>query len=311
MKKTVISIVGPTAVGKTSLSIKVAEQFNGEIISGDSMQVYKGMDIGTAKIQSKEMQGIPHHMIDIKEPDEKFSVVDFKQHVEDHIESITARGKLPIIVGGSGFYIQATLYDYHFSEQKRDEVLTKRLEKEMKEKGVNHLHNRLQAVDPEQASKIHPNNYRRVIRALEVYETTGKTMSEREKNQSKESPYDLITIGLEMDRTYLYKQIDARVDEMIQAGLVEEVRSLYDQGLQNSQAMQAIGYKEWLDYIEGKQSLERSTELLKRNSRRYAKRQYTWFKNKMSVDWYSLNPSKPNEVFQVILKDLAGILQKR
>ena len=310
MKKTVVVIVGPTAVGKTKLSIDMAKKFNGEIISGDSMQVYRGMNIGTAKITEEEMMGIPHHMIDIKEPDEEFSVADFKTLVQKHIDEISNKGKLPIIVGGSGLYIQGSLYNYHFSDRKRSQEITKKLEKELEEKGNDYLYNRLKEIDPNQAKKIHPNNYRRVIRALEVYELTGKTMTAYHQAQNNTPLYQIIYIGLEMDRELLYNQINRRVDLMLEEGLEEEVYALYKQGFKNCQSMKAIGYKEFISYFENKQPLERSIELLKRNSRRYAKRQMTWFKNKMNVNWYIMNPKQPATSFKNILEDLAGLLEK-
>ncbi|MFD1447199.1 tRNA (adenosine(37)-N6)-dimethylallyltransferase MiaA [Oceanobacillus profundus] len=310
MKKNVVAIMGPTAVGKTKLSIELAKRFNGEIISGDSMQVYKGLDIGTAKIKQAEMQGIPHHMLDIREPDEDFSAADFKELVQQYIAEITARGKLPIIVGGSGLYIQAALYDYNFSDRKRDPLLTKEMEEIVELEGIMPLYQRLEQIDPEQAKKIHPNNHRRVIRALEIYETTGMTMSEYEKNQVMESPYNPILLGLEMPRALLYERINDRVDQMIEKGLKTEVKKVYDKGYASCQSMKAIGYKEWISYFKGEQSLEGTVELLKRNSRRYAKRQYTWFKNKMDVTWYSVTPSTIDEDFTLIFEELAGILKK-
>jgi tRNA dimethylallyltransferase len=310
MKKTVISIMGPTAVGKTNLSIEIAKRFNGEIISGDSMQVYKEMDIGTAKIKKSEMENIPHHMIDIKEPDEEFSVADFKQNVQYYIEEVSKRNKLPILVGGSGLYIQAALYDYNFSNQKRDEVLTQKLEKRIEKEGPIPIYHELKEIDPIQAEKIHPNNYRRVIRALEIYETTGKTMTEYQKEQTFESPYNLILIGLEMDRTELYQRINHRVDKMIEEGLIQEVKLLVDKGYENCQSMNAIGYKELVPYVRGGSSLDEAIETLKRNSRRYAKRQYTWFKNKMNINWYDMSRFN-KEKFPIILDDIAGILQKK
>ena len=215
MKKTVVAIIGPTAVGKTKLSIRMAKRFDGEIISGDSMQIYKGMDIGTAKIKEEETEGIPHHMIDIKEPDEEFSVADFQVTVRSYIDEISRKGHLPIIVGGSGLYIQAALYNYQFSNEKRDETLTKRLEELIQVKGIMPLYDYLKKIDPEEAKKIHPNNHRRVIRAIEIYETTGKTKSEYQKDQKLESPYNVNLIGLEMDREELYERINKRVDQIL------------------------------------------------------------------------------------------------
>jgi len=310
MKKNVVVIVGPTAVGKTKLSIELAKRFNGEIINGDSMQVYKGLDIGTAKITPEEMQGVPHYLLDIKQPDEGYSAADFKRAAKHYIEDIHSRGKLPIIVGGSGLYIQAALYDYQFSEQKRSAEVTARLEKELEVNGIEPLYERLKEVDPEQAEKIHPNNHRRVIRAIEIFETTGVAMGEHLKKEKPESPYHPIFIGLEMDRKLLYERINERVDEMVSKGLLREVAGLYEKGLQESQSMKAIGYKEFYSFFTGDQSLEETIDLLKRNSRRYAKRQYTWFKNKMDIRWYEVEPDTIDEKFAIIFTDLAGILKK-
>lgn len=311
MKKTVVAIIGPTAVGKTKLSIELAKRFHGEIISGDSMQIYKGMDIGTAKISKEEMQGIPHHLIDTKDPHENYSAADFKIDVQHLIEEITERGQLPIIVGGSGLYIQAALYDYNFPKIGRDEELTKQLEKQVKIDGIDQIYQRLQEVDPEQAKKIHPNNHRRVIRALEIYETTGWTKSDWERKQKWEPFYDSILIGLEMEREKLYAEINKRVDQMLESGLLQEVRQLYNKGLKNTQAMKAIGYKEFIPYLEGSLELSECIDILKQNSRRYAKRQYTWFRNKMDIDWYSVSPKSKKEKFNLILDKLAGILEKK
>lgn len=311
MKKTVVAIVGPTAVGKTGLSIEAAKRFNGEVISGDSMQVYRGMDIGTAKVSPQEMQGIPHHLIDIIEPHEEYSAKDFQTQAQQLIEQITERGRLPVIAGGSGLYIQAALFDYHFPDIRRNDELTEQLTKQAREKGIDEIYSRLQKVDPEQAKKIHPNNHRRVIRALEIYETTGRTKTEWEKEQKREPSYNTIFIGLEMEREKLYAEINNRVDEMIHKGLLDEVTRLYKEGLKNTQAMKAIGYKEFIPYLEEKDTLESCIEALKQNSRRYAKRQYTWFKNKMDIKWYPVSPETKKDSFQMILDDLEGILQKK
>lgn len=309
MKQKVIAIVGPTAVGKTKLSIEIAKAYNGEIISGDSMQVYRGMDIGTAKIKKEEMQGIPHHMIDIKNPDEDFSVADFQQLVQKYIDEITSRNRLPIIVGGSGLYIQSVLNNYNFSSEKRDDTLTNKLEAEMETYGIDVLYKRLQKIDPLQANKIHPNNYRRVIRALEVYEKTGLTLSESQAQQQGVNRYNSMLIGLEMERPLLYERINQRIDNMIEEGLLLEVEQLIQNGYENYQSMKAIGYKELIPYFNGEVTIEEAVEILKRNSRRYAKRQYTWFKNKMDVDWYKITPLTINEKFNEILLDLAGFLK--
>lgn len=308
MKNTVIAIIGPTAVGKTKLSIDMAKQFNGEIISGDSMQVYRGMDIGTAKVTKAEQQNIPHYMIDIKAPNEPFTTADFQRKVRRHIDTISNKDKLPIIVGGSGLYVQSALYEYNFSIGKRDEKTTKNLEQFRDENGIMPLYEKLQKIDPEQAKNIHPNNHRRIIRAIEVYETTGKTLTQLQQDQTTTSLYNSILIGLDMDRELLYSRINDRVDQMIEIGLIEEVRHLYEQGFENTQAMRGIGYKELIPYIKNKSSLDECIELLKRNSRRFAKRQYTWFKNKMDVQWYTITPESYNEVFPVIYSDIKDLI---
>ncbi|MBU5595047.1 tRNA (adenosine(37)-N6)-dimethylallyltransferase MiaA [Amphibacillus sp. MSJ-3] len=309
MKDKVVAIVGPTAVGKTSLGMELAKRFNGEIISGDSMQIYKGMDIGTAKVTEEEKKAIPHHMIDIKEADEPFSVSEFQTSVQKHIEEINKRNKLPIIVGGTGLYIDAVLTGYQFSEQKRDPIYQDKIEAEIEKHGIDHVYQRLLQVDPTQAKSIHPNNVRRVIRAIEIYDRTGQTMTEHLASQQKESPYRSVRIGLEMERSLLYDRINQRVDLMLEEGLLNEVQFFYDQGLANAQSMKAIGYKEFIPYFEGEYDLTRAIELLKRNSRRYAKRQYTWFKNKMDVKWYQISPDNKAQVFEKIYMDLAGILK--
>lgn len=303
----VIIIVGPTAVGKTKLSIELGKRLNTEIISGDSMQVYNGMDIGTGKITKKEMDNIPHHMLDILEPNEAFSVADYQKHVQQKISELNKRNMTPLLVGGSGLYIQAVLYDYVFSEQKRDNRLTNKLEERLKEEGNLALHEELKQVDPDQANIIHPNNKRRLIRALEVYQTTGKTLSERKKEQNTEPKYLYYIIGLEMDRTALYEQINNRVDTMIQNGLLDEVEYLYEQGYENTQAMKAIGYKEFIPYIKGEIDLDTAVFLLKRNSRRYAKRQYTWFKNQMNIHWYDVSKENYDKIVNKIMNDIKEI----
>lgn len=294
-------IIGPTAVGKTALSIHLAKRFKGEIISGDSMQVYKGMDIGTAKITPEETEGIPHHLIDIKEPDESFSAAEFQQLVRQKITEITNKGCLPIIVGGTGLYIQSVIYDYQFSETGGDPQLREALEKEAAQAGKEALHERLRQVDPEAATVIHPNNVRRVIRALEIFHTTGKRMSEQQSQQPDELLYETALIGLTMDREMLYNRINQRVDSMIKDGLLEEVKTLWEKGIRNGQAVQAIGYKELFSYLRGEETLEEAVEQLKQNSRNYAKRQLTWFRNKMNVDWFDLSDEekRPEKIIEI------------
>ena len=283
----VLCIVGPTAVGKTKMSIELAKQLNGEIISGDSMQIYRGMDIGTAKATMDERQGIPHHLIDEKNPDEPYSVAAFQQTVRAKMEEIKSRGKLPIIVGGTGLYIKSVLYDYEFAGESES--------KDIDEAKYGHLsneelHAKLAAVDEAGAKDIHPNNRKRVIRALEIYETSGVKKSEMIEKQEHKMIYDACLIGLTDDRNVLYDRINKRVDTMYETGLVEEVKALFDQGIPaESQSIRAIGYKELYDYFKGFISLEESKELIKRNSRRYAKRQYTWFNNQMDVTWFKVD----------------------
>ncbi|MGG1398987.1 tRNA (adenosine(37)-N6)-dimethylallyltransferase MiaA [Bacillus salipaludis] len=300
-KQKLLVIIGPTAVGKTKLSIELAKRFNGEIISGDSMQIYRGMDIGTAKIKPEEMEGIPHHLIDIREPDESFSVAEFQQLVRAKISEIAKKGKLPIIVGGTGLYIQSVIYDYQFSDAAADEGFRLQLEERAKNEGVEVLHQELTQIDPESAGQIHPNNVRRVIRALEIYHCTGKKVSDVQSEQQPDLLYETALIGLSMDREILYKRINMRVDLMMEEGLLTEVKQLHDQELRDCQSIQAIGYKEIYDYLDGKISLEQAVENLKQNSRRYAKRQLTWFRNKMSVQWFDVTevqnfPKKLTEI---------------
>jgi tRNA dimethylallyltransferase len=308
MEKVVV-IIGPTAVGKTKLSIEVAKKFNGEIISGDSMQIYRSMDIGTAKISPEEMEGIPHHLIDIKDPTEPYSTAEFQTDVRKLIKDINVRGKLPIIVGGTGLYIQSVIHNYHFSEKGSDEAVRKQLETELAEKGIDILMDRLRQIDPVSAESIHPNNHRRVIRALEVYITSGKTMSDYIDEQEEELLYDLALIGLTLDREILYDRINQRVDLMIKEGLEEEVRALYNQGIKDVQSIQAIGYKELYQYLDGLISFQDAIELLKRNSRRYAKRQLTWFRNKMDVKWFDMSDGEYEKKFTEIIDYIAGKLK--
>ncbi|WP_102346860.1 tRNA (adenosine(37)-N6)-dimethylallyltransferase MiaA [Bacillus sp. Marseille-P3661] len=315
-KTKVITIIGPTAVGKTKTGIELAKVLDGEVISGDSMQIYRGMDIGTAKVTKEEMEGIPHHLIDIKDPNETFSVAEFQALVTDLIEDITKRGKIPIIVGGTGLYIQSVLFDYNFSDTASNKQYREQMEKRISEEGIDAVYKELEKVDPDSARKIHPNNTRRVIRALEVYHETGLTLTEYQDKQLLESPYHYIIIGLTMERTLLYDRINKRVDQMIDQGLIAEVKKLYDANFRNCQSTQAIGYKEIYDYFDGRIPLEESIELLKRNSRRYAKRQLTWFRNKMNVSWFDMSSAvssseKFQEKIQEILSEIAGKLQLR
>ncbi|WP_226665558.1 tRNA (adenosine(37)-N6)-dimethylallyltransferase MiaA [Metabacillus litoralis] len=304
-RKKLVVIIGPTAVGKTKLSIDLAHRLNGEIISGDSMQIYRGMDVGTAKIRQEEMENIRHHLIDIKNPDEDYSVAEFQETVRPLINNIASLNKMPMIVGGTGLYIQSVLYDYQFTESPSDPVFREKLTKVLQEKGTKVLHEQLEKVDSASAKNIHPNNSRRVIRALEVYECTKIPMSEYILNQEKHLLYDVALIGLTMDRDVLYERINHRVDIMIEHGLLKEVKYLIDNGLRDSQAAKAIGYKELFDYFDGKCTIEEAIFQLKQNSRRYAKRQLTWFRNKMDVEWFDMtapidHEQKVDEIFSYI-----------
>ncbi|AEH48476.1 tRNA (adenosine(37)-N6)-dimethylallyltransferase MiaA [Parageobacillus thermoglucosidasius] len=310
MGEKLVVIIGPTAVGKTKLSIVLAKRLHGEIISGDSMQIYKGMDIGTAKIKPEEREGIPHHLLDIKEPWESFSVVEFQHLARSLIHEISERGRLPIIVGGTGLYIQSVIYDYRFSAAPSDEAYRRQLRQIAEDKGEMALYDMLKAVDPESAARIHPHNIRRVIRALEIYYCTGKTMTEWQQGQTKKLLYDAAIIGLTMKREQLYRRINERVDEMLAEGLLEEAKALYDRGIRNCQSVQAIGYKELFAYFEGRVSLEEAIEQLKQNSRRYAKRQLTWFRNQMPVQWFDMTDmAKFDEKAEEIFQYVAGKLQ--
>jgi len=309
MEKLVV-LIGPTSVGKTKMSIDLAKRLNAEIISGDSMQIYRTLDIGTAKITKEEMDGIAHHLIDIKDPDESFSVAEFQAIVRDKITEITNRNRLPMIVGGTGLYIQSVIYDYQFSTEPNDLELRENLYKEAEENGVENLYERLKMIDPKTCEKIHPNNTRRIIRALEVFYTTGKTQSQLEESQKKELLYDCVLVGLTMERSKLYNRINKRVDMMMEAGLLDEARSLFEKGLENSQAAQAIGYKEFFDYFRGKITLDEAVEKLKQNTRHFAKRQMTWFNNKMDIQWFDLtNENEYVKNFEKIYSYIAGKLE--
>lgn len=286
-KKPLIILTGPTAVGKTKASILLAKAIDGEIISADSMQVYKGMDIGSAKITKEEMQGVVHHLIDVLEPDEEFHVVKFQQMAKQAMDEIYAKGKIPIVVGGTGFYIQALLYDIDFDEQETDLAYRKYLETLAKEKGATYLHDLLREVDEKAAQEIHANNVKRVIRALEFYKQTGQKISEHnEKERQKDSPYNFAYLVLNDVREKLYERIDQRVDEMIRMGLVKEVEALKEKGYtKNMVSMQGLGYKEILSYLDQELSLEEAVYILKRDTRHFAKRQLTWFKRERDVIW--------------------------
>lgn len=301
MKKVVV-VVGPTGVGKTKMGVALAKYFDGEVISGDSMQIYKLMNIGTAKVTTEEMEGIPHHLIDIKNPKENYSVKEFQEEVRLKIDEISARQKLPIIVGGTGLYIKAALYDYVFSESQIDH-------QEYIEKYKNYsneeLYEFLKKIDLESASSLHPNNRQRVLRAIAIYESTGTKKSDLLAKQEHKLLYDVKFIGLTLPRDVLYKRINERVDSMMNQGLLQEIEMLMKMNLSPElQSMKAIGYKEWFAYYQGNQNLEETIELIKKNSRNYAKRQYTWFNNQVPVKWFDVNLNDFDDTVNNVIKYL-------
>ena len=293
----VVAIIGPTASGKTALSIRLAKEIDGEIINGDSMQIYRGLDIGTAKITKEEMEGIPHHLLDIKEPSESFSVAEYQQLVRGKIEEIQSRGKMPIIVGGTGLYVQSVLYDFQFTKQEINEQARDDYDKELQQIGPEAMHQKLVQIDPVAAAQIHPNNTRRIIRALEMAQLAGVSRAEEQFNRGDIPLYKHLIIGMNMEREKLYERINLRVDLMMEAGLLEEVRSLFDAGIRDVQSIKAIGYKELYAYFDGLISLEEAIEQIKQNSRRYAKRQLTYFRNKMDVQWIGNDWNKIKKFF--------------
>ena len=284
-KYDVVAIIGPTASGKTALSIRLAKEIDGEVINGDSMQIYRHMDIGTAKITEQEMEGVPHHLLNIKEPTESFSVAEYQQLVRGKIDEIKSRGKIPIIVGGTGLYVQSVLYDFQFTKQEVNEEARTLYYEQLQQLGPEAMHAKLASIDLASATEIHPNNTRRVIRALEMAELAGVSRAEEQFNRGDVPLYHHLIIGMNMDRETLYERINLRVDLMVKAGLLEEVRALYDAGIRDVQAIKAIGYKELYSYFDGLITLEEAIEQVKQNSRRYAKRQLTYFRNKMDIEW--------------------------
>ena len=298
----VIVVIGPTSVGKTKMGVELAKAMNGDVISGDSMQIYKGMDIGTAKVTEQEMSGIVHHCINILEPTDEYSVKDFQDAVRFQIDDITRRGKLPIIVGGTGLYIKAALYDYEFSETKDNhEIFRDKYKDYDNEQLYQHLIN----IDEKSALELHPHNRQRVLRAIEIYEETGQKKSDIEALQQHVCLYDAYFVGLTIERELLYSRINQRVDAMKEQGLEKEVTDLYHRGLERSyQSMKAIGYKEWFDYFEGIIDKETVYENIKKHSRQYAKRQYTWFKNQFDVHWYNVQIDDFEKTVQNVLRDI-------
>ncbi|GFI31874.1 MAG: tRNA (adenosine(37)-N6)-dimethylallyltransferase MiaA [Lachnospiraceae bacterium] len=310
MKKPLIILTGPTAVGKTELSIGLAKLVNGAVISADSMQVYRHMDIGSAKIKPKEMQGIPHYLVDILEPEEEFHVVRFQEYAKAAMEKIYEQGQIPIVAGGTGFYIQALLYGIDFTEQPEDKAYRKELEQIAESMGPGKLHEMLAQVDEKSAETIHENNIKRVIRALEFHHLTGRKISEHnERERMRSSPYQSAYFVLNDDRSCLYERIERRVEQMMEEGLVEEVKQLRELGCRREMvSMQGLGYKEILDYLEGDCTLEEAVYRIKRDTRHFAKRQLTWFRREREVIWihkpeFDYNNDRMLQYMQKILKE--------
>lgn len=313
--KPLVVLAGPTAVGKSALAVQLAKEIDGEIISADSMQVYRYMDIGSAKITKEEMQDIPHYLIDVLEPHEDFHVVRFQALAKEAMNTIYAKKKIPILVGGTGFYIQSVLYDIDFTRTAEDESLRIELLKTAKEEGCDVLFERLRSVDPESCKILHANNVKRVIRAIEFYEKTGKPISEHnEEQRQKVSPYCFAYFVVHDDRELLYEKINRRVDVMIEKGLTEEVKALRDMGcIASMVSMQGLGYKEILEYLDGMCTLEDAVYRIKRDTRHFAKRQLTWFRREPDVDWISRQDYESDElILEHMMQILAekGIIEK-
>ena len=311
MKPNLIILTGPTAVGKSALSVKLAEALNGEIISADSMQVYRGMDIGSAKITKEEQKGIPHYLIDELKPCEEFNVVLFQKLAKFYLKQIYEKGKVPIIVGGTGFYIQSVLYDIDFEETEQETDYRKELQELAQEKGNVFLHEMLQKVDPKAAEQIHANNSKRVIRALEYYHLTGQPISEHnEQEREKEAAYNACYFVLNDVREKIYDRINLRIDEMLKDGLIQEVQTLKEQGCTKDMvSMQGLGYKEILAYLNGECTLEEAVYILKRDTRHFAKRQLTWFKRERDVIWINKQEFGYNE--NMILERMLSLIEEK
>ena len=311
MKQPLIILAGPTAVGKTDLSVKLAKKINGSIISADSMQVYKYMDIGSAKIMTEEMQGIPHYLIDELMPEEEFNIVLFQKLAKQYMQEIYAQGRIPILAGGTGFYIQSVLYDIDFSKEDASAEIRNELEAFAKREGNLTLHNRLVSVDPVSANAIHPNNIKRVIRALEFYQLNGYAISEHNKEErQKKSPYNFAYFVLNDERSRLYERIEQRVDKMLECGLLDEVKKLKAMGYHKDMvSMQGLGYKELLAYLDGEITYDEAVYILKRDTRHFAKRQLTWFRREDDVIW--LNKDEYSYQEDQILEKMITILKEK
>ncbi len=312
--KPLVILTGPTAVGKTKLSIELAKAINAEIISADSMQVYKHMDIGTAKIKPEEMEGVKHYLVDEFDPNDEFNVVKFQTYAKRYMDDIYSRGKIPLIVGGTGFYIQSIIKDVDFTKNDADTSYRYELEQLANEKGATYLHEMLASIDEESARSIHENNIKKVIRALEYYQQTGQKISEHNLEQSEKcSPYDFVYFVLNDDREKLYHKIELRIDEMVEEGLIEEVSQLKEMGYSRELvSMQGLGYKEILAYLEGECTLEEAIYTLKRDTRHFAKRQLTWFRREHNVTWVEKEKFNydTNKILEFMLDKLAPILGK-
>ena len=303
-KEKVIVICGPTASGKTALSIELAKQINGEIVSADSMQIYKDMDIGTAKPTQEEKQGIKHYLIDFVSPDERYSVADYKQDAKKAIREILKKGKVPIIVGGTGLYVDSLIYEIEYPNIEFDEKYREKLEKEVEENGLEELYEKAKEIDNEAIQKISKNDKKRILRILEIYHATGKNKTEQEKeSRKKEVEYDYKVFALKWDREMLYERINKRVDIMLEQGLIEEVKSIYEKYNKFPTAMQGLGYKEVVEYLENKTTKEEMIEKIKQETRRYAKRQMTWFKKNKQTIWLNAEDEIQNNI-KIILEGL-------
>ena len=301
-KEKVIVICGPTASGKTAMSIELAKKINGEIVSCDSMQIYKEMDIGTAKPTREEMQGIKHYMIDIISPDQRYSVADYKRDAKIAIREILKKGKTPIVVGGTGLYVDSLIYEIEYQDIKFDEEYRKELEKQAREKGLNTLYEEAKKIDPEAILKISPNDQKRILRILEIYHVTGMTKTEQEKkSREKEPEFDYKVYALNMPREKLYERINLRVDLMIKQGLIKEVEEIYHKYSEFPTAMQGLGYKEVVEYLKGNLTKEEMIEKIKQETRRYAKRQMTWFRKNKQTIWLDTENTLQNNL-QIILE---------
>ena len=305
----VICVAGPTASGKTAIAVKLAKKYNGEVVSADSMQIYSGMDIATAKPDFDEMQGIPHHLIGFLSPSDNYSVAQFTQTAANIIKDIDSRGKMPIIAGGTGLYVDSLINNISFAEGNTDERLRQELKAKAEKEGIQPLIDELREFDPESADRIEPNNIKRVIRAIEIYRTTGITMTEQNiRSRSIESPYDAVKIGLKaQNRQFLYDRINLRVDIMVEKGLIDEAKAVLSRQCSQT-AQKAIGYKELVPYINGEVSLEEALEELKKQTRRYAKRQLTWFKRDKDIKWFDIDTYENTELlFEDVCRYIDGL----